>query len=186
MLTYTTSATEKDLQGIKDLQKNNLPANLTAEEIFSQGFVTVNHSLEDLKKLNDIEHHIICRDNEKVVAYLLAMTAASKNDIPVLIPMFRAFEKVIYKGKPLADYNYIVVGQVCVDKYYRGQGVLDKCYGKYRECFKDRFDFAITEIAARNIRSINAHKRIGFTEAHKYTSPDMEEWSIVIWEWQEG
>lgn len=36
--------------GIIDLQKSNLPANLTREEIVSQGFVTVVHSPDDLAK----------------------------------------------------------------------------------------------------------------------------------------
>jgi len=180
---YTTSKSEKDLPGIIELQKNNLPANLTQEEISNQGFVTVIHSLTDLKKMNDIEQHIICKDKEKVIAYLLAMTSKSKNDIPILIPMFETFEKILYMGKPVSTYNYIVVGQVCVSKNYRGQGILDRCYEEYKNSFKGRYDFAITEIASRNVRSINAHKRIGFSEIHKYTSPNGEEWSIVIWEW---
>lgn len=182
-LIYTTATSEKDLLGIIELQKNNLPANLTAEEISEQGFVTVIHSMGDLKKMNDIEQHIICKDQEKVVAYLLAMTSRSKNDIPVLVPMFDVFEDLSYLGKPVSTYNYIVVGQVCVHKNYRGRGILDKCYETYKKSFKEKYDFAITEIATTNPRSINAHKRIGFTEIHKYISPDMNVWSIVAWNW---
>jgi hypothetical protein len=133
--------------------------------------------------MNDIEQHIICKDNEKVVAYILAMTAKSKNDIPVLFPMFEIFNKIIYKGKPVADYDYMVVGQVCVHKNYRGQGIFDRCYEAYRNCFKNRYQFAITEIASANLRSINAHKRIGFSEIYAYTAPDLKEWSVVIWSW---
>ena len=182
-LIYTTSKSEQDLAGIIELQKNNVAANLTAEEISNQGFVTVIHSLADLAKMNNIEQHIICKHKEKVIAYLLAMTAKSKNDIPILIPMFEIFKEVFYMGRPVSNYNYIVVGQVCVDKDYRGQGVLDRCYDTYKNFFKNRYDFAITEIASRNLRSINAHKRIGFSEAHRYTSPNMEEWSIVVLDW---
>lgn len=182
-LVYTTSKSEKDLLGIIELQKKNLSSNLTHEEISSQGFVTVVHSLTDLKKMNDIEQHIICKDKENIIAYLLAMTLKSQHDIPVLIPMFEAFKMVSYRGKPVSSYKYIVVGQVCVDKNYRGKGILDRCYEEYKNSFSDRYDFAITEIASRNLRSISAHKRIGFSEVHKYTSPNREEWSIVIWQW---
>jgi hypothetical protein len=49
MIKYTTSATTNDLQGILNLQKTNLPAALTIEEIKSQGFVTVVHSYDDPK-----------------------------------------------------------------------------------------------------------------------------------------
>lgn len=179
-LIYTTAKSEADLLGIIELQKNNLAGNLTEEEKLQQGFVTVVHSLGVLKKMNDIEQHVICKAGNKVVAYLLAMTAAAKNDIPVLIPMFEMFKSVYHKGKAVSDYNYIVVGQVCVDKNYRSRGILDKCYETYKTCMKEKYDFAITEIATRNQRSVKAHQRIGFAEVEQYTSPANEEWSIVI------
>ena len=182
-LVYTTSKSDKDLLGILELQRKNHPANLLAEEISTQGFVTVIHSLENLRNLNVIQPHIICKNNGKVIAYLLAMTAKSKNEIPVLIPMFKIFERLIFKEKPISEYNYVVVGQVCVDKNYRGMGILDKCYLEYKFHLKDKYDFAITEISSRNLRSIKAHKRIGFSEIYKYASQNQEEWSVVILEW---
>jgi predicted GNAT superfamily acetyltransferase len=183
MITYTTSKSINDLAGIIELQKSNLPSNLTQEEIAGEGFVTVVHRLEDLKKMNDIEQHIIAKDDGKIIAYLLAMTSKSKADIPVLIPMFENFEKIKFHDKILSAHKYIVVGQVCVSKGYRGQGILDNCYAEYKNQFKNKYDFAITEIATKNQRSIKAHKRIGFTEVHRFIAPDNVEWSIVIWEW---
>lgn len=184
MLYYTSAQTDNDLQGILALQKANLATNLTADEITSQGFVTVIHGFQDLKKLNNTEPHIIAKDDDTIVAYLLAMTAAAKDDIPVLRPMFQMFDKVTLHNKPVSSYRYIVVGQVCVDKAYRGQGVLDNCYAAYCNRFKHKYNFAITEIATRNTRSIAAHGRIGFAEVHRYTAPGGEEWSIVFWNWR--
>jgi predicted GNAT superfamily acetyltransferase len=183
MIIYKTSQTEKDLLGILELQKNNLPANLTEEEISKEGFVTVMHNLNDLKKMNEIEQSIIAKDGDKVIAYLIAMTAKSKNDIPVLLSMFENFDKITFHGNVLSSYNYIVVGQVCVAKGYRGQGILDNCYAEYKKHFQNKYDFAITEIAAKNLRSINAHKRIGFKEVHRFIG-DGVEWSIVLWDWK--
>ncbi|MEP6677179.1 MAG: GNAT family N-acetyltransferase [Ferruginibacter sp.] len=182
-IVFKTCSDEKELLGILHLQKENLPVNLSPEEIISQGFVTVLHSLKDLQQMNHIEQHIIAKSDDIVIAYLLAMTVKSSNAIPILIPMFDMFSKIEYGGKPVASYQYIVVGQVCVDKNYRGQGILDECYVAYKEHFKNKYDFAITEIATANLRSINAHKRIGFKEVHHYIAPDQQEWSIVIWEW---
>ena len=184
MLIYTSAKTDSDLLGILSLQSANLPSNLPAEEMASQGFVTVVHSFDDLKKMNDAEPHIIAKDGDKVIAYLLAMTPAAKNDIPVLRPMFQLFDAVQFSGKPVSFFQYIVVGQVCVDKGYRGQGVLDNCYLTYRSAFNPKYDFAVTEIATRNSRSLAAHKRIGFTELHGYQAPVGEEWSIVLWDWR--
>ena len=111
------------------------------------------------------------------------MTAKSRNEIPVLVPMFEIFETLIFRGKSISEYNYVVVGQVCVDKNYREMGILDKCYSEYKLHLKDKYDFAITEISSRNSRSIKAHKRIGFSEIYKYASQDQEEWSVVVLEW---
>ena len=183
MIVYTTSQNDNDLTGILSLQRLNLAMNLDKKEIESQGFVTVLHRLVDLQKMNAIEQHIIAKDNDTVVAYLLAMTEKSKSDIPVLVPMFELFESIQYKNKLLSQYNYMVVGQVCVDKRYRGQGVLDKCYDLYVKTFRPRYDFAVTEIATSNQRSLNAHKRIGFKTIHEYVAPDGEKWAIVVLEW---
>jgi predicted GNAT superfamily acetyltransferase len=184
MIIYVTAQDEDDLHGILDLQRANLRINLSDAEINSQGFVTVVHTFSALKKLNDIEAHVIAKQSDKVIAYLLAMTAKSKKDIPVLLPMFETFDQVLFGNKKIADYKYIVVGQVCVAKEYRGQGVLAKTYLKYREEFKNKYDFAITEIDNTNQRSLNAHKRIGFREIHRYSSADNTEWVIVIWDWK--
>jgi predicted GNAT superfamily acetyltransferase len=184
MIIYTTAQSEDDLYGILDLQKANLRINLSDSEISSQGFVTVVHSFRDLKALNDIEAHVIAKHKDRVVAYLLAMTAKSKNDIPVLVPMFEMFDHVSFGTKLIADYNYIVVGQVCVAKEYRGREILDKTYLKYKDEFENKYDFAITEIDNKNQRSLNAHKRIGFREIHRYSSPDKTEWVVVVWDWK--
>ena len=183
MITYTTARTDDDLKGILALQKANLSFNLSTEEIASQGFVTVVHDLDTLRQLNEVEPHIIAKQNGKVVAYLLTMTAASPTAIAVLKPMFEMFNRIELNKRPVSSYRYLVVGQACVDKPFRGQGIFDLCYKTYREIYRSEYDFAITEIAARNTRSINAHKRIGFKEVHCYKAPDAEEWSIVIWEW---
>lgn len=186
MLNYTTSNTKDDLTGILDLQKANLPNALSKEEIRNQGFVTVNHSYEELKNLNDIEKHIIAKDGDKIIAYLLAMTERSKSEIPILIPMFEIFGQVFFAGTRISDYNYIVVGQACVDKQYRGQGILDNCYSAYKNHFIGKYDFAITEIASTNTRSLSAHKRIGFNEIHRYVAADKTEWCVVLWDWKNG
>ena len=184
MLNYTTATAIKDLEEILTLQKANLTAGLSAQEIQSQGFVTVNHSYELLKSLNDREKHVIARDEDKVVGYLLAMTQQSKSDVPVLVPMFTEFGIIVYKNKKVDAYNYIVVGQVCIDRNYRGQGILDNLYAAYKNYYSSKYDFAITEIASNNLRSLNAHKRIGFTEIHNYCDPENTKWIVIVWNWE--
>jgi L-amino acid N-acyltransferase YncA len=184
MLTFTKATSTSDLEGILLLQKKNLAQGLSSEEIQSQGFVTVNHTFDQLKNLNDIEKHVIAKDGDQVVGYALAMTQQSKSEIPILLPMFEVFDKIIFSGKEISSYNYMVVGQVCVDKAYRGHGIFDQNYGAYKKYYQDNYDFAITEIASTNTRSLQAHRRIGFKEINSYFAPDKTEWIVVVWDWR--
>lgn len=132
--------------------------------------------------MNSLEQSIIAKNGDSVVGYLLAMRQELRNDIPVLIPMFEIFDNLEYNNKKLGEYNYIVVGQVCIAEQYRGKGILDAMYFEYKKQLSSKYDFAITEIDTKNTRSIKAHERIGFKRLHNYTSPDGKNWEIVLWE----
>jgi ribosomal protein S18 acetylase RimI-like enzyme len=97
--------------------------------------------------------------------------------------MFDQFESLEFGRKPVAECNYLVIGQICVDKNYRGQGIFDRMYSAYGEMFSERFDFAITEIAVSNVRSIKAHQRVGFEVIHEF-SDEAEDWAIVALDWK--
>lgn len=181
MITVTTAQSDQDLREIIALQTINLPKNISAEEAQKQGFVTVVHDFEMLKKMNDDEAHIIAKLDGKVVGYCLAMTQKFKSDIPVLVPMFDKMDEQMYKGKFIRDYNYITCGQVCVAKEARGQGVFDQMYQHFQAIYASKYDLLLTEIATINQRSIRAHYRVGFKNLLRYV-PDGEEWEIVIWD----
>lgn len=183
-INYTTSKTDEELRQILELQKINLPQNLTEEQKATQGFVSVIHSFDTIKRMNAREQSIIAKDRDHVIGYLLAMTRELKDDIPLLTPMFNAFDKVIYGNKKISEYKYIVVGQVCIAEAFRGQGILDKSYVEYKNHFRDKYDFAITEIHHSNKRSLKAHARIGFETIHIYKDPMGDEWNIVLWDWR--
>jgi len=179
----TQSKTEADLLQIINLQKDNLSNGLSNVEKNNQGFVTVSHSLKDLLKMQQYEQNVILKDKDKIVGYLLAMTKNSKLDLPILIPMFEIFDEIYIQSKKISEYNYLVVGQVCIEKSYRGMGLLDKMYTYYKNVFQNKYDFAITEISTENKRSIKAHQGIGFEEIYRYTDANLIQWSIVLWKW---
>lgn len=181
---FTKAENPSDLEEILALQKRNLAISLSREEIDEQGFVTVDHSYAQLQRLNELEKQVVAKYNGVVVGYLLAMTIASRWDIPILQPMFAEFEKLFFEGKKIGEYHYLVVGQVCIDRAFRGKGILDDCYAAYREFYGRHYDFAITEIAATNHRSLRAHKRVGFIELATYTGPDAVSWVVVLWDWR--
>ncbi|MDF2159163.1 GNAT family N-acetyltransferase [Algoriphagus sp. CAU 1675] len=183
MASIIQASSISDLKGILDLQQKNLLQNISLEEQKDQGFVRVEHDLAILKKLNDLGGHIIAKDADQVVAYVLAMTKESKEDVPMLIPMFEQFDQVAYKGKKVSDFNYMTVGQVCVGKSHRGKGLFYSCYQAYRKAFEDQYEFAITEISLSNTRSLKAHEKVGFEIIHTFKD-EYENWAIVAWDWR--
>lgn len=183
MISISTAQTQEELSGILRLKATNLMTILTDVEKEKEGFLTVDYTLENLTRLNDFEKHIIAKVDNKIVAYVLAMTKDAREDIPDLIPMFAVFDQNNFKGKPISAYDYIVVGQVCVDKKFRGQGLFDRNYAFYKETYKGKYELAVTEIATKNMRSLNAHQRVGFREICRYTASNGIEWAIVVWDW---
>ena len=112
------------------------------------------------------------------------MSREFQHTIPLLVPMFELFENLEVNGIGLSSINYITVGQVCVDEAYRGQGIFKNLYHAFRTLHQPDYELAVTEIAAKNMRSMSAHTRIGFKFLHQYTAPDGEVWNIVYWDWK--
>lgn len=186
MLSATTVSTTEELQQILDLQKKYLASSVSKEEMQSQGFVTVQHTLDLLEKMHSLAPSIIIKDDDKVVAYALVMLRECSKLVPELLPMFDIFDRLPYQregsaAKPLTAYSFYVMGQICVEKEYRGQGLFDMLYQKHKEIYQSKFDFIITEVATRNTRSMRAHERVGFKTIHTYTD-ELDHWAVVLWD----
>ncbi|AXT52233.1 GNAT family N-acetyltransferase [Aquimarina sp. BL5] len=177
-LKYTIATSDKELEQIIKLQQKNLTASISQSEKEKEGFVTVEHDLNILKKMNDQQPHVIAKDGDLVVGYTLCMTADFGNDIPVLRPMFRKIERSFDQNE-----TYIVMGQVCIDKEYRGQGIFRSLYQKMKLELQEKYDLLITEVAANNLRSLQAHKAIGFKNLLVYKSDEID-WHLISWNWE--
>jgi L-amino acid N-acyltransferase YncA len=183
MLIAKEVATENELQQILALQKKYLSGANSTQEEREQGFVTVHHSMEKLQQLHALAPSVVVKENDHVIAYALVMLNVAGNLVPELLPMFALLKTLSYGNKPLNNYNYYVMGQICIDKPYRSQGVFPMLYHKHRELMQHKYDFVITEIATRNTRSLRAHEKVGFRLLHNYTDAT-DEWDVVLWNWQ--
>jgi L-amino acid N-acyltransferase YncA len=162
------------------LQQRNLPQNITKAEAQEQGFVTVEHDEDLLWEMNQKYPHTIAMADDKIVGYALVMTQNFKHRIPILLPMFAQIDKLAYQGKSLSAYRYFIMGQVCIDKAFRGKGIFKGLYQAMGEQLKNDFDFIITEVSHRNTRSLRAHEKVGFKTLLDYQSPDGEHWKMII------
>jgi ribosomal protein S18 acetylase RimI-like enzyme len=183
MLSAKIVTTKTELTDIIGLQKKYLLSNTDPDEMKSQGFLTVQHTPELLQQMHSLAPSIIIKDDNDVVAYALVMLRECRNLIPVLMPMFNTLEVLQWNRKALSEYSFYVMGQICVDKEYRGQGLFDMLYHKHREVYRPEYDFIITEVATRNTRSMRAHERVGFKTIHTYTD-ELDHWAVVLWNWE--
>ncbi len=177
-VTYHRVSTDEELHEILELQKQNLKQTLDNKDKQKDGFVSVNHSFEVLKRMNDKCEHCIAKHNDKVVGYTLCMLNEFRKDVPELVAMFNYMDGVI-ESKGLTKLNYFIMGQVCVDKSYRGQGVFRGLYSFLNSELKKNFDAVVTEVNAKNRRSSEAHKAIGFELLDAHTL-DGEDWELII------
>ena len=184
-MTITTVRSEADIQGILTLQRANLRQNVSADVQANQGFVTVQHDPAVLTRMNRAAPSVIAKDGETVVGYCLTMLPAFAVDIPQLTSLFAAINVLTYAGRPVRDYPYYVMGQVCVADGYRGQQLFDRMYQHHRDTYGDRYQLLITDISENNPRSLRAHARVGFEPLHSFRHAKLNEtWVIVGWDWQ--
>ncbi|HMR89331.1 MAG TPA: GNAT family N-acetyltransferase [Saprospiraceae bacterium] len=178
---YTTSVTSHELEQIQLLQDENHRSNVPIEIQTIDGFLTVKHSMELLEQMNEVTPHIIAKDGNSVIGYALGMSKDFVTRIPELSIMFEMIDKVKTDEWDLSSLNYIVMGQICIKKEYRGLGVFQGLYQKYFETYKGPFPYVVTEVALRNTKSLHAHQKVGFRIIHQYIEDGVDEWAILCY-----
>lgn len=181
----TRVSNEVELIGIQELQKANLRKLIGEEEAQKEGFVTAEYSLELLKSMHESSPSIIAKDGDKVVGYALVSTKAIMGQHELLDDLFDVLDKLSFNGASLSEKNaYVLVGQLCVEKKYRGMGLVQKMYQYFKDSLQDDFKYLITDVAAENERSLKAHIRSGFQVIHTIDYGGMK-WDIVLWDWND-
>lgn len=184
MLVITQAQTDQDLQGILDLQRQNLRRLIEVDTAHSQGFLVSEYDIPFLKRMAEIEPGIIAKDGDLVVGYCLPLHPSLGSESWLLTSMVETLNALDFARKPLSTSNYIVVGQVCVSGGYRNQGLFDRLYQHFRQQLSSRYELAVAEVAQRNSRSQRAHERVGFQKIHDHYDPMYDEtWNVLVWDW---
>ena len=183
----TTVSTPDEVFEILELQAANHPSALTAQTMSSEGFVTVRHDASVLRRMNDAAPAVIAKAGSRVVGYALVMPREFAADVPILRPFFDRLDTLSWNGVPLrGNPRWFVMGQICIADGYRGIGIFDGLYRTMAGTYGDRFDFTVTEVAARNLRSLRAHARVGFRPLHVYLDATTgEEWHVIALDFAE-
>ena len=173
MIDYKRASQKNELEQILQLQRDNLPTVVSEEIKKTEGFVTVHHDFDILNRMNEACPHIIAVINEKVVGYALCMHPDFGDEIEVLKPMFAQLKQILGPEE-----TYITMGQICIDKAYRRQGIFRKLYNYMLQELKPEFGCIITEVDAKNMRSLEAHYAVGFELLSRYASGG-QDWELI-------
>jgi GNAT superfamily N-acetyltransferase len=172
-LEFRPTNSDADLLKILDLQRANLFGNVSEDNRKSEGFLKIQHNLGLLQTMQEAVPQIIALDGDVIAGYALCMHRNHKHLIPDLTPLFEYAETHV---SPETD--YVIMGQICVAEPYRRKGV-------FRNLYKTLGSYCaplplVTEIATINLRSLSAHKAIGFRSLGTHQEADIC-WQVVMW-----
>jgi ribosomal protein S18 acetylase RimI-like enzyme len=172
-----------ELEGIRKLQEENLKRNLPDDEAETEGFVTAEYSIEFLETLHKAGPSIIAKEADLVVGYTLVATKSVGHQHELLSDLFNYIDKITNRGLMLKNAKYVVVGQLCVAKNYRGMGLVQQMYRHYKNSLAAEYDYCLTDVAENNPRSLKVHLKTGFQVIDNFHYSGSN-WNIVLWDWK--
>ena len=176
-ISQVTSVNE--IVAIKILQEENLKKNISEDEAACEGFVSAEYTLDFLKHINKIIPSIIAMNGSELVGYSLIITRESGDVHDLLNDLIQSIDTVSYKGSLLSNRRYVLGGQLCIKKGYRGRGLPQRLYAALKEATHKEFDMCVTDVAQSNPRSLKAHLRAGFQVVDAKTYGGLH-WDIVL------
>lgn len=128
---------------------------------------------------------VIAKDKEIIAGYALVAVKSVRHQHELLSDLFNTVDKIEYNGQLLENSKYVIVGQLCVARDYRGLGLVQKMYDYYKTSLAGEFDYCLTDVAIDNIRSLKAHEKSGFRIIDTLEYGGLS-WNIILWDWNKG
>ena len=156
---------EYKIAQIKDIEKvlelhSKYQIDSIKQEDKKDGFITTAFTKEQMVDLITLEQGLfIAVENDRIVAYVMSASWDFWSRWPMFAFMIEDLPNLEYLGQKLSTKNSYQYGPVCVDKEYRGSGVLEKLFDFARENMAKRFPILVTFINKINPRSYEAHTK---------------------------
>jgi uncharacterized membrane protein len=99
----------------------------------------------------------IVKDNNKIIAYLCAESWDFFSQYPIFEYMISLFPKLNFLDFEINATTSFQYGPICIDKNYRGQGLLKLLFEFMRFHIVKRYPLGLTFINKTNIPSYKAH-----------------------------
>jgi hypothetical protein len=154
----TRVASESDINGILELQSQNLYTNLSEAER-AEGFVTTPFTVEQIKALLSQSGVFIAEKQGVLVGYAFAGSWDFFCQWSIFPHMISRFPQLSFQGTQITVGNSFQYGPACIDRILRGSGVFPQLFEVMRSSFSTRFPIGVTFINKANPRSVAAHTR---------------------------
>jgi hypothetical protein len=152
-------ATKEDIKSTIELH-SRYQIDGIKEEDKADGFVTTAFSQEELSSLIEQEQGLfIAKDGDKVVAYVMAASWEYWSAWPMFEYMINHLDECEFAGQKLSVENSYQYGPICIDKAYRGSGLLEDIFHFALEEMSKRYSILVTFVNKQNPRSYEAHTR---------------------------
>ena len=152
------AALESDIDGILNLQAQNLYSKLSTAER-SDGFVTTPFTPDQVQALLAQNGVFVAADEGAIFGYAFAGSWDYFSQWPIFPFMVSRFPQLMFQGVAISAENTFQYGPVCVDRALRGSGFLPQLFETMRFSFSTRFPIGVTFINQQNPRSLAAHTR---------------------------
>lgn len=152
----TRLAVLKDIPGILSLQEKYLFRNLSEEER-KAGFVTTPFTTAQIEEIIKKDGLFIALNNDIIIAYVFAGSWKYFEQWEIFNFMVSRFPQLSFREQNITTDNSFQYGPICIDKNYRGQGVINQIFETMRLVFKEKYPISITFINKINTISEKAH-----------------------------
>jgi hypothetical protein len=146
-----------DINGVLQLQEQNLFRNLSIEEL-KNGFVTTPFTRAQIEEIIEQDGLFVGLDNKlSIIAYVFAGSWAYFSQWEIFNVMTSRFPKLSFHNVPITTKNTFQYGPICIHKDYRGQGMIYRIFETMRMAFVEKYPISVTFINSINKISEHAH-----------------------------
>jgi hypothetical protein len=162
-------ARESDIENVLSLHEKYHVDTVTDEDKLD-GFITTQFNYELLKELIIVENGLfIALDQNSVIAYVMAASWEYCSKWPMFQYMIEKLKEVEFLGEKLNTSNSYQYGPICIDKEYRGSGVLENIFDLARSEMNKKYPILVTFVNKQNPRSVKAHvEKLGLSVAMEF------------------
>jgi hypothetical protein len=157
-------ALPEDYPAILSLQSANYIANLSANER-KQGFLSAQFSPEQTAQIAEDLGTIVAVIDGQILGFVCAFRNEFETGSPVIAKMLESYDDMKFEGRRLSSFKSYIYGPVCIDRNYRGRGLLRGLFEAQKKELAGQFEIGVAFVSRSNPHSLTAHvDGLGMTE----------------------